>query len=153
MNRPRGAVFEPVDDYHGMNFYPHEKTRPGAPAAKHGTETGNPTTNNEQKGNIMSTGDSPRTPPPAFTPQWNPNPTPEDPNRQTLGWAEGPAFHEHSLNLVALWHPDRGVKIHLGGSHEVDPQINVDDLPRLAAAMLRFYDEVRGATRESTQRP
>lgn len=149
MSHCRGAVFVPLDDYLDMNFTPQEESGPSTQVAKPRAETAYPATNNQQKGLNMSTRNSTCAPPTAFTAQWNPDPTPDRPDRETLGWAEGPEFHEHCLDLVALWHPDRGVKVHFEGSHEVDPQISVDDLPRLAAALLRYHSQLLEAMRRS----
>ncbi|MDO5618764.1 hypothetical protein [Kocuria sp.] len=143
----------PLEDYHDANFYPHDKTRPGAPAAKHGTKTGNPTTNNQQEGTRMSITASTVTIPAGFKPQYEHDPTPEQPNLAVLDRAEGPRFHDHGLNLSAEWHTSTGVKIHTWVSPGGEPQTAVDDLPRLAAALLAFYDEVRAATAETVDLP
>lgn len=151
MTRPRGAVFVPVDDYHGMNFYPHEKTRPGAPAAKHGTETGNPTTDNEQKGIHMSTTQNTKTPE-GFTPQYDWIPQTGEPDYSAVVYFQGPELVEPGVSLNAVINSP-GADVIIRDDHYDHADMSLDDLPRLAAAILRFHDEVRRATQESTEYP
>lgn len=142
MSRRRGAVFVPFEDYLDMNFQPHEKTRPGAPAAKHSTETGRPTSEN-RKEHEMSEAQNTRVPA-GFEPQFDWDPETGEPEHDPL-YYQGPELIEPGLSLNAIIrHPGGDISIFDDRHNQPVP---LDALPGLAAKILRFHSDLLAAQR------
>lgn len=146
--RPRYTVQEPPVDYHGQGIPPrHEKTRPLRNAGKQSQETGHTNTHHKEGIRYMTTV-ADTTPPSGWTPEYNRVPMPNgtwhlDTNSEPPYWI-GAEVETPGVSMYAEYTHVDGIRVMSGDGDG----IAVDDLPRLAAQIMRVHNTVLAAHRE-----